>query len=123
VGFPSSGPFRVQLDSETLLVTGVSGSTWFVQRGADGTLAVGHAAGARVFPSGNLAQTRQLSTAEYSLSGKTLTVLHPNGLISGANVTVTYTGAVLHGRGDPVYVPGTGGSWVQARYAGGEPVL
>ena len=37
--FPASGNFRVKIDNEILVVTGVSGSTFTVTRGAEGTTA------------------------------------------------------------------------------------
>ena len=46
--FPSSGNFRIKIDSELLLVTGVAASTFTVTRGAEGTTAATHANGAAV---------------------------------------------------------------------------
>lgn len=40
--FPSQGKFTIIIDSEILLVTGVSGTTWTVERGHDGTTAAAH---------------------------------------------------------------------------------
>ncbi len=48
VGFPTEGDFRVLIDSELLLVTAVSGTTWTVQRGKENTTAAAHAAAAVV---------------------------------------------------------------------------
>jgi len=45
-GFPSLGNFRVVIDSEILLVTSVSGATFTVTRGVEGTTAAAHASGA-----------------------------------------------------------------------------
>jgi hypothetical protein len=47
-GLPSTTPFRIQVDSETMLVTAVSGTTLTVTRGIDGTPAVAHVSGANV---------------------------------------------------------------------------
>jgi type II secretory pathway pseudopilin PulG len=53
-GFPTSPPFRIQVDSEIMLVTAVSGTTWTVQDSSgsrapmDGTTAATHASGATV---------------------------------------------------------------------------
>jgi hypothetical protein len=47
-GWPAAGDFRVVIEAETLLVTGVSGVTWTVVRGVDGTTAAAHAGGATV---------------------------------------------------------------------------
>ena len=46
-GFPSVN-FRVLIDSELLLVTNVSGTTWTVSRGAEGTTPASHSDGATV---------------------------------------------------------------------------
>jgi hypothetical protein len=46
--FPASGNFRVLIDGEILLVTAVSGNTFTVTRGAEGTTAAAHAGGAYV---------------------------------------------------------------------------
>lgn len=42
-GFPSSGNFRIKIEGELLLVTGVSGTTWTVTRGIESTSGAGHA--------------------------------------------------------------------------------
>jgi hypothetical protein len=43
-GFPSPN-FRVRVDNELMLVTGVAGTTFTVTRGIEGTVAIAHAAG------------------------------------------------------------------------------
>lgn len=40
--FPTTGNFRIKIDTELLLVTGVSGTTWTVTRGIEGTTAASH---------------------------------------------------------------------------------
>lgn len=59
-GFPTSGDFRIRLDSELLLVTAVSGTTFTVTRGIEGTAAAAHRKGALVrggvLTAGGLAQ-------------------------------------------------------------------
>lgn len=58
-GFPSAGNFRVRIDDEILLVTGVGGTTWTVTRAAEGTAAAPHAGlavVAHVLTAGGLAQ-------------------------------------------------------------------
>ena len=42
-GFPGSGNFRIRIDSEIILVTAVSGTTFTIQRGQEGTTAASHA--------------------------------------------------------------------------------
>src|SRR5271170_691871 len=47
-GFPSTGNFRILIDSEYMLVTSVSGTTWTVSRGIEGSVAATHANGVQV---------------------------------------------------------------------------
>lgn len=47
-GFPATAPFRIKIDSEIMLVTTISGSTWTVNRAQDNTTAATHASGAAV---------------------------------------------------------------------------
>jgi hypothetical protein len=47
-GYPASGNFRIAIDSELLLVTAVSGTTWTVTRGVEGTTAATHTNGTAV---------------------------------------------------------------------------
>jgi hypothetical protein len=47
-GFPASGNFRIKIDGEILIVTGVAGAVFTVTRGAEGTTAATHASGADV---------------------------------------------------------------------------
>src|SRR6185437_2715032 len=46
--FPTVGNFRIIVDSEIMTVTAVSGSTFTITRGAEGTTAAGHTSGAIV---------------------------------------------------------------------------
>jgi len=46
--FPASGSFRIKIDDEILIVTAVAGNIFTVARGAEGTTARSHAAGALV---------------------------------------------------------------------------
>jgi len=41
-GYPGTGNFRIRIDSELMLVTGVSGTTWTVTRGIESTTAATH---------------------------------------------------------------------------------
>lgn len=47
-GYPGSGNFRIKIDTEIMLVTGVSGTTWTVTRGAESTTAIAHLGGTAV---------------------------------------------------------------------------
>jgi hypothetical protein len=46
--FPTSGTFRIVIDDEIMIVTAVSGATFTVTRGAEGTTAASHANGSAV---------------------------------------------------------------------------
>jgi hypothetical protein len=46
--FPTSGNFRIKIDGEILIVTGMAGSTFTITRGAEGTVAATHASAASV---------------------------------------------------------------------------
>lgn len=46
---PSSGTFRAIIESEIIWITAVSGSTWTISRGQEGTTAVSHADGTIVY--------------------------------------------------------------------------
>jgi hypothetical protein len=46
--FPESPQFRVIVDDELMVVTGVDGITWTVERGAEGTTLAAHESGAAV---------------------------------------------------------------------------
>jgi len=59
--FPTTGNFRILIDSELMLVTGVSGSTFTVTRAVEGTSAASHLAAAAVtqlLTNGSLQQFR-----------------------------------------------------------------
>ena len=45
-GFPRSTPFEIRIDDETLIVTGIAGTSWSVIRGVEGTRAAAHTNGA-----------------------------------------------------------------------------
>lgn len=47
--FPSSGTFRILIDTEIIKVTNVSGTTWTIARGDGGTTATTHSSGATVY--------------------------------------------------------------------------
>lgn len=47
-GFPTTGNFRILVESELMIVTGVSGTTFTVTRGAESTSAVSHTTGLSV---------------------------------------------------------------------------
>jgi hypothetical protein len=69
--FPTQPEFRIRIGQELLLVTGVSGTTWTVTRGIEGTSGLSHAAGTAVvavLTAGSLDELR----AEIEADNKTL---------------------------------------------------
>lgn len=68
--FPAQGNFRVKIDTELLLVTGVAGTTWTVERGIEGTTAASHASSTPVI---HVLTEKGLETyvGEYILEGLT----------------------------------------------------
>lgn len=57
-GFPGSGTYAIQVDSEVMLVTGGQGTTtWTVTRGANGSTAATHSSGATVTGGNNPGST------------------------------------------------------------------
>jgi len=101
-GFPTSGQFRIKIDNELILVTGVSGTTYTITRGQEGTTAVAHGDGAavtHVLTAGALTQLQaDTFTAGGDLSGtstsQTVTKIQGTTLdpaMSGASVNDVLT--------------------------------
>ena len=79
-GFPAAPEFRVQIDSELLVVTAGAGSTsWTVERGVDGTAPAAHAGGATV------TLVERVTVASCSLGGSPCTTLLPSKTATGAD--------------------------------------
>ena len=79
-GFPTTGEFRVTIDSEVLMVTAGAGTTtWTVERGADGTSPAVHNAGAVV------TLTELVALASCSGGGSPCTSLVPTKTSTGAD--------------------------------------
>lgn len=119
--FPSTGQYRIIVDSEIMLVTGGLGTTtWTVTRGTETTVAASHSAGATVThiitagALGNLAPSGYWP--KFSPSGST-----------GANAPSAYAGATSSGKptsgtwnaGDSVADVTYGGFWTAI--VGGTP--
>lgn len=68
-GFPSAGNFRIIIDSEIMLVTSVSGTTFTVTRGAESTVAVSHLSAAAVTHIVTKASLPQVAGEIASLTG------------------------------------------------------
>jgi hypothetical protein len=47
--FPATGNFRILVERELMLVTAISGTTWTVTRGVEGTTAASHPSGSTVY--------------------------------------------------------------------------
>jgi hypothetical protein len=60
-GFPTSGSFNVEIGHEIMTVTSVSGTTWNVERGQQGTTAAAALAGATVLPASCVGITDSLT--------------------------------------------------------------
>ena len=85
--FPTPGTFMILIDAEIMLVTAVSGSTFTVTRGANGTVAASHALNAPVTTLiGNLSLGCYLD----NLAG-TATVMVQSLATSGSNIIATVT--------------------------------
>jgi hypothetical protein len=67
--FPASGNFRILIESEILVVTGVAGTTFTVLRGQEGTLADTHPSGAAVTHILTAGALNQLRTDLHVLNG------------------------------------------------------
>lgn len=80
--FPVEGQFRVKIESEILLVTGVSGTTFTVTRAQEGTTAVSHSTGldvVHVLTAGAVAQLKEDTLAELEV------VISPASLATNQN--------------------------------------
>jgi len=70
--FPTSGQFRILIDSEILLVTSVAGTTFTVQRGVEGTVAAAHNSNAtveHVLTKFSLVGIRSLDARQFGATG------------------------------------------------------
>jgi hypothetical protein len=81
--FPTSGNFRVLVDSELMLVTSVNGLAFAVTRGIEGTTATTHAQGATV------THTITAGGLTAALGGQSTLQAGTATLGAGGNVTVT----------------------------------
>lgn len=72
-GFPTSGNFRILIDSEIMLVTAVSSNTFTITRAQEGTLAVSHVDGSivtQVLTTGSLSQILSDAVTRAAYSSK-----------------------------------------------------
>jgi len=112
-GFPSSGNFRIIIDSEIMIVTAVSGTTFTVTRNAESTSAASHSNGAAVtciLTAGSIAALLSALTPQGRLT-LTSGTSQMTSSVTGAT-TVYYTPDV----GDWVKIY-DGASWGQYSFA------
>lgn len=88
-GFPASGSFTIQVDSEQMTVTGGQGTTtWTVTRGVNGTAAAAHSSGASVDPT----SIRVTSAASFPASGSyAIRVDNETMTVTAGQGTTTWT--------------------------------
>lgn len=95
--FPAA-PFIIGIDTECLLVTNVSGTTWTVTRGYESSTAATHLNGAAIYHDISAAEADAIA-GKLDKAGGTMTgVLIPAGHATPATAEV---GAVCYGTGDP----------------------
>jgi hypothetical protein len=108
--FPSSGNFRVIVDDELMIVTAVSGSTFTVTRGAEGSTAASHDSGVVV---GHIITAGSIQAIRADQTGLSLTDGFEGRLSLGGNVRKGTTSAwETYTELTPLsQVPGDAGSW------------
>jgi len=108
LNFPTTPEFRIRIGQELLLVTGVTGNTWAVTRGAEGTSPAPHSQNAvvtAVLTAGALAELRAEIEAELLTAGSLATTT-TSVVISGA--TAPTPGQVL------TATSGTAAEWMDS---------
>ena len=95
--FPSA-PFIIGIDTECLLVTNVSGTTWTVTRGYESSTAATHSNGASIYHDISAGEADSID-AKLAKAGGTMTgAIVPAGHGTASNPEVV---AVVYGTGDP----------------------
>lgn len=87
--FPSSGNFRVLIDNELILVTGVSGTTFTVLRAQEGTSAASHTTGTAVT---HIVTAGALSALKTDVLGADATVATDESTSSSSYTDLTTVG-------------------------------
>ena len=104
--------FIISIDTEVMLVTNVSTTTWTVTRGYEGSTAATHLNGATIYHDISAAEADSIA-AKLPLSGGTMTgALIPAGHATPATAEVD---AVCYGTGDPPSAAGVpeGTIWIK----------
>jgi hypothetical protein len=108
-GFPSSAQFRIRIDSELLLVTNLSGTTWTVTRGIESTTAVSHSNGATVLAvltAGALGTTSDAAAGTPSLralgTGSTQACAGNDSRLSDSRTPTAHATTHKSGGSDPI---------------------
>lgn len=102
--FPSRGKFTVIVDSEIMLVTGVTGTTWTVERGHEATTAASH---------NNNATVTQILTVDSFLNSGHLDIRYFGAVGDGSTDDTSAIQAAINAAivsGTPVFVPT--GTWI-----------
>lgn len=86
-GFPVSGQFRIIIDSEIILVTAISGTTFTIARGAEGTTGAAHSSGVLVTHVVTAASLPNALNQNYVTTGGTSTAY----TVTFSPVPTTYT--------------------------------
>ena len=99
-GFSTVPQFRLIIDSEIMLVTAVSGTTFTITRGAEGTTAASHSNGAtvaQILTAGGLGEAaRRFSDYDYLMPVMT----GPTTTVDGQDYSVTETNYIADGGAD-----------------------
>lgn len=93
-GFPSAPQFRILIDSEVMVVTGVSGSQFAVLRGQESTSAASHLVGAtvaNVLTTGSLPRVSEFNTplGHFNAGTKSCSILRDAPFNSTTNTVLT----------------------------------
>jgi hypothetical protein len=89
--FPSTGNFRVLVDTEIMHVTARTGTTLTVNRGIEGTTAASHSSGATVshiMTAGNLLRTGQDNVPLWGSTSRPPFGIYDGGIIDSSDFTV-----------------------------------
>jgi hypothetical protein len=116
--FPASGDFRVLIDGELLLCTGVSSNTLTVTRGLEGTMAAAHATAAPVYhviSQGGLQSYLRDNDPLFDTTRPAFRIMDANqNLLHAADFTLLDYGggSVAYDCGNSIVLQGSGGAYL-----------